>query len=267
MKPHSIWSAYRRTPHVHKQQPTQSKQQRLMPVVSEPKTLKHKNPRKGRQHEASLHLIGIHKNSSCAQNNNPTPNQCKLEHPSLLQPSRSSRAEELPPPPAQLLAAASEEDPTEIREDKNYLKEILSNWKAVVESTPVESKVSTCIRLCDREYSTRSLHQTQQLFHVPISRRRVYIFLLPIFFLFFCLQQQPIFLLLVLVLVLVLQQSLCHYLYFRRHSRQIHNNNNNNGSKEKQARRERVDECTTTKTNKLSVSQWKSKSTIRVFRV
>ncbi len=91
MKPHSIWSAYRRTPHVHKQQPTQSKRQSLMPVVSEHKTLKHKNPRKGRQHEASLHLIGIHKNSSRAQNDNPTPNQCKLEHPSLLQPSRSSR--------------------------------------------------------------------------------------------------------------------------------------------------------------------------------
>jgi hypothetical protein len=35
--------------------------------------------------------------------------------------------EKLPPPPAQLLAAASEEDPTEIRENKNYLKEILSN--------------------------------------------------------------------------------------------------------------------------------------------
>lgn len=93
MKPHSIWSAYRRTPNVHRQQPTQSKQQSLMPVVSEPKTLKHKNPRKGRQHEASLHLIGIHKNSSCAQNNNPTPNQCKLEHPSLFQPSRRSSRE------------------------------------------------------------------------------------------------------------------------------------------------------------------------------
>ncbi len=171
-------------------------------------------------------------------------------------------AEKSPPPPAQLLAAASEEDPTEIRENKNYLKEILSNWKAVVESTPVESKVSTCIRLCDWEYSTRSLHQTQQLFHVPISRRRVYIFLLPIFFIFFCLQQQPIFLL--LVLVLVLQQSLCHYLYFRRHSRQIHNNNN--GSRESKpagrGRRMHHDED-----NQLSVSLWKRKSTIRVFRV
>ncbi len=176
-------------------------------------------------------------------------------------------AEKLPPPPAQLLAAASEEDPTEIRENKNYLKEILSNWKAVVESTPVESKVSTCIRLCDWEYSTRSLHQTQQLFHVPISRRRVYIFLLPIFFILFCLQQQPIFLL--LVLVLVLQQSLCHYLYFRRHSRQIQHNNNNdtNGSKESKpegrGKRMHHDE----EDKKLSISQWERKSTIRVSRV
>jgi hypothetical protein len=45
----------------------QSKQQSFMPVVSEPYTLKHKNLWKGRKHEASLHLIGIQKNSSCAQ--------------------------------------------------------------------------------------------------------------------------------------------------------------------------------------------------------
>jgi len=45
----------------------QSKQQSFMPLVSEPYTLKHKNLWKGRKHEASLHLIGIQKNSSCAQ--------------------------------------------------------------------------------------------------------------------------------------------------------------------------------------------------------